>query len=126
MKNLQKLVFVVYGGVASGGTGASTFTVNACDDVVPSNRTAIPFVSREIATGDTESAITARAVAGYVGTAGSSKITLIEIDETALSNTGYGYVELTAVESVNDPVVTAIVAIGLKKFAGAIAPTAIV
>src|SRR3990167_4745584 len=73
------------------------------DDVTPSNTSAVDFQSREIATGDTEAAITARAAAGYVGTAGSSKISLIEVQASALAASGYGYVRLQAVESGNDP-----------------------
>jgi len=127
MKDLEQIVFVVFGGVATGGTGASTFTVEASDDASGSNVTAIPFYSREIATGDAEGAITARATTGYVGTAGSSKITLIEVREDALAASGYGYIRLKAVESVNDPVVTAILAIGESKIAGSSAkPSAIV
>lgn len=125
MRNLRRVLFVVYGGVATGGTGASTFTVEACDDVSASNVSAIPFFSREIATTDVEGAITARASTGYVGTAGSSKITLIEVREDALAASGYGFVRLKAVESVNDPVVTAIVVIGESKIPGALKPTAI-
>src|SRR5689334_1542615 len=102
MADFQRILFVVYGGVASGGTGASTFTVEACDDTSASNTTAVAFYSREIATTDTESAITARASTGYVGTAGSSKISLIEVREDVIGATGYHYVRLKAVESVND------------------------
>lgn len=126
VKNLSRVLFVVFGGVATGGTGASTFTVEASDDVSGSNVSAIPFHSREIATGDAEGAITARAATGYVGTAGSSKITLIEVREDALAASGYGYVRLKAVESVNDPVVTAVLVIGESKIPGALKPTAIV
>jgi len=126
VKNLSRVLFAVFGGVATGGTGASTFTVEACDDVSASNVTAIPFYSREIATGDAEGAATLRATTGYVGTAGSSKISLIEVREDALDSTGYGYVLLKAVESVNDPVVTAVLVIGESKIPGALKPTAIV
>jgi len=115
MGDFQRVLFVVYGGVATGGTGASTFTVEACDDIVASNVSAVPFHSREIATTDIESAITARASTGYVGTAGSSKISLIEVREDALAASGYRYVRLKTVESVNDPVVTAILIIGDPK-----------
>jgi hypothetical protein len=126
MADFERILFVVYGGVASGGTGASTLTVQACDDIVPSNRTAIPFKSREIATTDAEGAITDRAAAGYVATAGSSKITLVEVHQSALAETGYHYVQLKTVESVNDPVVTAILVIGEKKqAASSAAPSAI-
>ena len=40
MRGHGRGLFVIYAGV--GATGTSTITVNACDDVVPSNRTAIP------------------------------------------------------------------------------------
>jgi len=126
VKNLSRVLFAVYGGVATAGTGASTFTVEACDDVSASNVSAVPFVSREIATGDTEATITARASTGYVGTAGSSKITLIEVREDALAASGYGYVRLKSVESVNDPVVSAILVIGESKIPSASKATAIV
>ena len=58
-----------------------TWTVDACDDVVPTNVTKIPFWYREVLTGDTEGAIT-RAVAadGFTVTAGSSKIVLVEVE----------------------------------------------
>lgn len=115
MADFERILFVVYGGVASGGTGASTFTVEACSTITASATTAVPFFSREIAATDAEGAITARATTGYVGTAGSSKITLIEVREDIIGATGYHYVRLTAVESVNDPVVTAILVIGDPK-----------
>lgn len=120
MGALERVLFVVYGGVATGGTGASTFTVNACDDIVPTTESAIAFYSREIASGDTEGAITARATTGYVGTAGSSKISLVEVRADALAASGYRYIRLKAVESVNDPVVTAILILGEAKAARAI------
>lgn len=123
MGRLSKVLFVVHVGV--GTTGTSTFTVQACDDVTPSNRTAIPFRYREILTGDTEGAITAATAAGFTCTAGSSKLVLVEVDESDLADTGYGYVQLKAVESVNDPVIGGILILGRAKFAGAIHPTAI-
>src|SRR6185369_2229541 len=113
MKNLQRILFLVHIGV--GATGSSTFTVEACDDVVPTNVVAIPFYSREILTGDTEGAITLRAATGFVNTVGSSKLIAIEVREDALAASGYGYIRLKAVESVNSPVLGGIVAIGESK-----------
>lgn len=124
MKNLHRVVFVVYAGV--GATGTSTFTVEACDDVTPANTTAIPYTSREITTGDTEGAITARAAAGHIPTAGSSKILLFEVREDALAASGYGYVRLHAVESVDSPVLGSILVIGEAKNPSASKATAIV
>jgi len=124
MKNLSRILFVVHIGV--GATGTSTFTVEACDDVSASNVSAIPFYYREITTGDTEGAIALKASTGVVDTAGSSKILLIEVREDALAASGYGYVRVKAVESVNSPVLGGILAIGESKIPGALKPTAIV
>lgn len=124
MAGLSRLVFVVYAGV--GATGSSTLTVQACDDTTPSNRTAIAFHYREITTGDTEGALTAAATTGFVTTAGSSKIVLVEVSEDALSASGYGYVQLKAAESANDPVLGGILVIGEAKVASALKATAIV
>ena len=104
MRGHGRGLFVIYAGV--GATGTSTLTVEACDDVTPSNTTAIPFWYRQILTGDTPSAITRAAAAGFVTTAGSSKIILVEVDAKDLADDGggYGFVRLHAVESVDSPV----------------------
>lgn len=111
MRNHKRVLFAVHIGV--GATGTSTFTVEACDDVVPTTTVAVPFWSREILTGDTESAITRRASTGFVNTAGSSKIILIEVDAEDLAELGpdYGFVRLKAVESVDSPVLGGILII---------------
>jgi len=124
MKNLSRILFLVHIGV--GATGTSTFTVEACDDVVPTNVSAIPFKYRQILSGDTEGAIADGATTGFVDTAGSSKLIAIEVREDALAASGFGYVRLKAVESVNSPVLGGIVAIGESKIPGALKPTAIV
>ena len=116
--NLQghgSILFVVYVGV--GATGSSTLTVEACDDVTPSNTTAIAFNYREITTGDTDGAITAAAAAGYVSTVGSSRIVLVEVDAADVaaasvnSTTGNQFVRLHAVESADSPVLGGIHAV---------------
>jgi hypothetical protein len=124
VKNLQRVLFVIHAGV--GATGTSTITVQACDDVVPTNRVAIPFHYREILTGDTEGALTAVAATGFATTAGSSKIILVEVREDALSASGFGYVQLKAAEVVDSPVLGSILVIGESKIPGALKPTAIV
>lgn len=111
MRGHGRILFVVYCGLATGGTATAVFTVDACDDVTPSNTTAIPFWYREIVTGDTEGAITRATSAGFTCTAGSSKIILIEVDAADVAaanvNSTYGnhFVRLHSVEGVNDPVV---------------------
>lgn len=117
------VAFVVYIGV--GATGSSTFTIEACSDVTPSATSAIAYHSREITTGDTEGTITARAAAGYVNTVGSSKILVYEVREDALAASGYRYLRLKSVESVNSPVLGGVLIIGEKKHARAANPSAI-
>ena len=104
MRGHGRGLFVVY--VGDGATGTSTLTVEACDDVTPSNTTAIGFWYREITSTDVQGAITRAAAAGFVTTAGSSKIVLVEVDAKDLADDGggFGFVRLHAVESVNSPV----------------------
>jgi hypothetical protein len=105
MRGHGRGLFVIYAGV--GATGTSTITINACDDVVPTTRTAIAFWYREITSGDTQGAITRATSTGFVTTAGSSKIILVEVDAkdlAAVTASDRGFVELTAIESVDSPV----------------------
>ena len=110
-----RILFVLYVGV--GATGTSVLTVEACDDVTPTNTTAIAFWSREITSGDTEGAITRRAAAGFTTTAGSSKIVLVEVDAKDVaaasvnSAVGNKYVRLAAVEGVDSAVLGGVMAI---------------
>jgi hypothetical protein len=99
MAGFHKARFIVYIGV--GTTGTQTLTVEASDDVSASNVTAIPFYYREILTGDTEGTLTAATTSGFTTTAGSSKIVVVEVDSQELGDTGYGYVRLKSVESVD-------------------------
>lgn len=111
MANYHKCTFVVFCGV--GATGTSIYTVSACDNATPSNRSAIPFQYREITTGDTPGTLTAALAAGFTSTAGSSKIIVIEVDSQALAQDGndYEWVELKAVEVVDSPVLAGILVI---------------
>lgn len=125
MSGWYRGLFVVYCGV--GTTGTSTITINACDDVVPSNRSAIAFRYRQILSGDTEGAQTAATTAGFTTTAGSSKIILCEFDASALAASGYGFVELTAVEVAASAVLGGIMFIQSEpRYRPAIATTTIV
>ena len=110
MGDYHSMVFIIHKGV--GTTGTSTITVEACDDVVPTTQTAIPFRYKAITSGDTEGALTTAAAAGFATTAGSSELYLIEVDSQELGDTGYQYVRLHAVEVANDPVLGGIIAIG--------------
>ena len=109
-KNFGKLFFVIHKGV--GATGTSTITIDACDDVVPTNTTAIPFRYRNITSGDTVTALTEAAAAGFTTTAGSAQLILVEVDAVELAKTGYGYCRLAATEVVDSPVLAGILIFG--------------
>jgi len=111
MKEHKQCTFLIYKGVSTGGTDDGVITVQACDNVTPSNRTAIPFRYQKINSGDTPGAITAVAATGFSITAGSSQIIAVYVNASDLASTGYGYVQLKQVEVTNDPVVGAVVAI---------------
>ncbi len=102
LKNYGKVVFTVFTGAEA--TGTSTFTVQACDNVTPSNRSAVPFYYRSYDASDVPGDLTSVAATGFTSTAGANRIHVIEIDAEALISSGYGYAQLKAVEVVNDPV----------------------
>jgi len=99
----QWITALVYWGV--GATGTVTLTVIPCDDVTPSNRgTAVAFTYRRYATDtDVAGASTAAAAAGFTTTAGSDQVYAIEIDPAVLGASGYKYVQIKSVESVDSP-----------------------
>jgi len=104
----HEVVFIIYKGV--GTTGTSTITVLACDDIVPTNTTAVPFRYRTCTTGDTWGDWTAATVTGFATTAGSSQLYEIRVDPADLGATGYGYVKLVAVELVASAVLGGVLA----------------
>lgn len=124
LRNFASAVFIIYAGV--GATGTSTITVEASDDTSGSNVTAVPFRYRQILTGDTAGALTEVAATGFTTTAGSSKIVVVEVDASEIGKTGYEFVRLKAVESVDSPVLGGVLAILCEpRFAQATFDTAI-
>lgn len=110
MSPFSRIVFLSYRGVATGGTAAPTYTVEACDDTTPTTTSAIAFNMRE-----SYGAVTDEPTTGEQATAGSSAIDVMEIHESALAASGYRYVRLKIAETVNDPVVACIVVLGELK-----------
>lgn len=100
--NAHAVTFVIIKGV--GATGTSTVTVEACDDIVPTTTSAVAFAYRKMTTTDTWGANTWVASTGFVTTAGSSQRYLVHVDADMLANSGYRYVRLAMVESVDSPV----------------------
>lgn len=117
-------LFLIYKGV--GTTGTSTITVEACDDVTPSNTTAVPFYYKAITSNDVQGAMTSAAAAGFTTTAGSSQIYAVSVDSQELASAGYKYVRLKAVEVVDSPVLGGIaIALYQPRFGGSATNTAI-
>ena len=77
--NASKVIILCHQNSTS--TGTATITVEACTDFSATGATAIPFYSREVpdGTSDTASAITATAATGLTTTAGADVIKLIEV-----------------------------------------------
>jgi hypothetical protein len=122
MSEFSRIVFLAHIGV--GATGTSTVTVEACDDIVPTNTTAIPFHYRIDHVGD-EGAIAAAAAAGFATTAGSAKIVAVEVREDALASTNYRYVRAVYTEVVDSPVLGGVLIVGERKRQSAAALSAI-
>jgi len=103
MEGYQHCEFIRIAGV--GVTGTSTVTVEACDNVTPSNTSAIPFRYRETAAGtDVFGPLTDATSSGFLTTAGSNQIVVIEVDAEALGPSGYQFIRAKFVEGTDSPV----------------------
>jgi hypothetical protein len=102
MSDAHAVTFYLDWGV--GATGTGTITVEACDDTVPTNTTAIPFKYRRNSATDVWGALTNAAAAGFTTTAGSAQTYAIEVDANEMADTGYKYVRLKWVEVVDSPI----------------------
>jgi hypothetical protein len=102
MKNHNRVRFIIVWGV--GATGTFTPVVEACDDVTPSNVSAIAYKYRVTVAAAAPGAITAAASTGFTTTAGSSQIVEIEVTAADLLASGYSYIRLKCTEVVNSPI----------------------
>jgi len=112
MKNIIRGAFVLYKGV--GATGVSTITIEACDDVVPTNTSAIAFEYQKNTSADAFAALGKATSSGVALTAGSSQVNVFYVDAARLGASGYGYVRLKAVESTDSPVLAGLLFIPLE------------
>ena len=123
-KNYGHVTFIVMEGV--GGTGTTTLTVEECDDVTPTNSTAIAFKYRLATSGDTFGALTSIASTGYLTIGGANKMVIIEVEAADLSD-GFPFVRVQTTEDDSTAIDGAIIAICSKpRYSQAIMPTAIV
>lgn len=106
LKKHARAVIRIAIGVLTGGTGSVKFTVNACDDVVPTNETAVPFWYRVLVGGAAPGAITrTTAATGVTSAATANQIIEIEVLREDLIASGYAFFRLKNDEVVNDPIV---------------------
>lgn len=98
MKNWNHVSFLVQGGV--GAVGTARITVEACDNITPSNPVAIPFYYQEcIGTDAFGPIIKTTDATGFLTAAASNKMYKVEVDGPMLASLGYGYVRLKSVEA---------------------------
>lgn len=110
MQGYETCLFIYHKAV--GASGTATITVEACDNISPTNHTAIPFYYKTITSGDTDSVLTKATSAGFTTTAGSSQLYLIEVRNTDLCNVASGarsYVRLLSTEVVSSAVLGGII-----------------
>lgn len=125
MKNWNHAQFVIQKG--AGAVGTATITVEACDDVVPTNVSAVPFKYQKCTSGDTFGELTAAEATGFATTAGANQMYKIEVDSDALVVSGYSYIRLKSVEVVDDPVLGGILAVLTEpRYSNEVPDTAIV
>lgn len=123
--NFRQTTFMIFKGV--GTTGTSTITVEACDDVVPTNVSAVAFRYRACTTVDTWGALTDATSTGFATTAGSNQMYEVIVDNDVLGVLGYKYLRLKMAEVVNSPVVGCVlVHMGGPRYPEATQATAIV
>lgn len=123
MARATTVAFVIAHGV--GTTGTYTVKVEACDDVVPTNQSAIAFRYRTLTSSgglDTWSDWASATTSGVTVTAGSSQAMWVEVTENELTD-GYPFVRLTTTEVVNDPIDGAVIALVQHDVRGQSVPT---
>jgi len=91
-------MFLVWYG-ANASSGASTLTVEACDDTTPSNTTAVAFQYRVSTTFDTWGAWTQATSAGITVGGSADSAWQIYVPASELATEGYGYVRAQMVET---------------------------
>jgi len=98
------VLFIIFEGDSTGGTTTGTVTVDACDDVTPTNTTAVAFQYRSCTTFDTWGAWTQATAAGFTMPTGDNQMHQVFVPAANLAALGYGYCRLAIEEDVDDPV----------------------
>lgn len=100
MKNAESALWIV--NQLAGATGAASIQIFACDNVTPSNTSAISFYYKRITSGDTHGATTETKL--LATTAGENQMYAIEVPAAKLAEVGYEFVQLSLTEKTNNPV----------------------
>lgn len=126
-----KVTFVLHTGVATGGTANGAVTVLAASDAAGTGAGAVAFKYRVCAsstTVDTWGALTDATSTGFVMTAGSNYLYVVEVTAEGVEavDPGNAFVALKVTEDTNDPVVAGCIAIlSEPRYGGAVPVTAI-
>lgn len=108
MKNYDSVRFITHWGV--GATGIVALTVDACDDVVPSNTAKVPFWYRvKVGTAAPGAVTLADKDTGVSNAAGSNQIIEVEITAAQLAASGYQYVRLNINETTDSPLLGGVI-----------------
>lgn len=116
LKDYNRVTFIIITGAIEDSGVSNLVTVDACDDVVPTNTTAVPFYHRSLrwsTTVDSWGALTAAAAAGYNLTlnhavANAVHIVTVTADMVEANAAGKPYVRLTIAETVNKTITAAV------------------
>lgn len=106
MENAQTAVFVIVNNSNAGGN--ATIECFACDDVTPTNTTAISFMIRSISAADTQVQATTESKA-FATSTGHDMIYVVEVDQAKVQEvSGRKFVQMRATEKTNNAVEGAI------------------
>ena len=92
--------FLIWYG-ANASLGASTLTIEACDDTTPTNTTAVPFMYRVSTTFDTWGDWTQATSAGITVGGSADSMWEVYVPASELASEGYAYIQADLVESTN-------------------------
>lgn len=114
MSEYGQCSWLVHSGV--GATGTSTITVNACDDIVPTTESAVPFWYRQYGVGasgaaSVEGSVTLATTAGFLTTAGTGRLIILTVTADQMASTGYRYVRAKFVEGTASAVLGGVIAV---------------
>lgn len=126
----RKAVFLLHTGVATGGTANGAVTLLASASAAGTSTTALPFKYRVCAsstTVDTWGALTDATTTGFVMTAGSNYLYIVEVtaEDVVATIDGKPFVALKVTEDTNDPVVAGCLILLEPRYPQAVPLTAI-